>query len=79
MITGETFIQYGAYDWQNREEPIEEKNVDVHAYSLTFYIKRRKERMLKSMKRNPLKHIERNLAISIDGRYSGVYEVDGFG
>jgi hypothetical protein len=31
------------------------------------------------MKRNPLKHIERNLAISIDGRYSGVYEVDGFG
>ncbi|HDX9577627.1 TPA: ATP-binding protein [Bacillus pseudomycoides] len=35
--------------------------------------------MLKSMKRNPLKHIERNLAISIDDRYSSVYEVDGFG
>lgn len=31
------------------------------------------------MKRNPLKHVEKNLAISIDGRYSAVYEVDGFG
>ncbi|EOQ04494.1 TcpE family conjugal transfer membrane protein [Bacillus cereus] len=36
VIRGETFIQYGPYDLQNREEPIEEKNVDVHAYSLTF-------------------------------------------
>ncbi|WP_410991014.1 ATP-binding protein [Bacillus cereus] len=35
--------------------------------------------MLKSMKRNPLKHIEKNLAFSIDGRCSSVYEVNGFG
>ncbi|MBY0600369.1 ATP-binding protein [Bacillus bingmayongensis] len=34
--------------------------------------------MLRSMKRNPLKHIEGNLAISTDGKVSGVYEVDGF-
>ena len=35
--------------------------------------------MLKSMKRNPLKHIEKNLAFSIDGSCSSVYEVNGFG
>ena len=34
--------------------------------------------MLKSMKRNPLKHIEKNLAFSIDGSCSSVYEVNGF-
>ncbi|HDR5354479.1 TPA: recombinase RmuC, partial [Bacillus thuringiensis] len=28
---------------------------------------------------NPLKHIEKNLAFSIDGRCSSVYEVNGFG
>ncbi|MCX2829131.1 TcpE family conjugal transfer membrane protein [Bacillus sp. DHT2] len=36
VIRGETFVQYGPYDLRNREEPIEEKNVDIHAYSLTF-------------------------------------------
>ncbi|MBJ8205697.1 hypothetical protein JDS91_31280, partial [Bacillus cereus] len=34
--------------------------------------------MLKTMNRSPLKHVEKNLAFSTDGKVSAVYEVDGF-
>ena len=34
--------------------------------------------MLKTMNRPPLKHVEKNLAFSTDGKVSAVYEVDGF-
>ncbi|HDX9614841.1 TPA: recombinase RmuC, partial [Bacillus toyonensis] len=34
--------------------------------------------MLKTMNRPPLKHVEKNLAFSIDGKVSAVYEIDGF-
>lgn len=30
------------------------------------------------MNRSPLKHVEKNLAFSTDGKVSAVYEVDGF-
>lgn len=36
VIRGDTFVQYGPYDLRNSEQPTEEKNVDIHAYSLTF-------------------------------------------
>ncbi|PEJ23229.1 recombinase RmuC [Bacillus pseudomycoides] len=35
--------------------------------------------MFNSMNRNPLKHIEKNLAFSTDRRCSSIYEVEGFG
>ncbi|PGD96675.1 TcpE family conjugal transfer membrane protein [Bacillus pseudomycoides] len=36
VIRGATFVQYESSDLENREHSIEEKNVDIHAYSLTF-------------------------------------------
>lgn len=36
VIRGATVVQYGPNDLRDREESKEEKNVDTHAYSLTF-------------------------------------------